>query len=195
MLNPVEPFSKGWDRLFLLSSVISVSLDPLFFYLPVVNEDKKCLFMDGKLGTVAIILRSVMDGLCIISVACRVFVPPENKRGNPATDAWSMTRSYFPSSFLLVEILAVLPLPQALGALWYFLAIERETACWLRACANTTNAGGSGSGSSLSLGATIYAARFAANALHARKARVAAERVPPILPQKPAEPDVTDEEL
>ncbi|OMO99630.1 hypothetical protein CCACVL1_03699 [Corchorus capsularis] len=202
----------GWafhGTIFLLSSVISVSLDPLFFYLPVVNEDKKCLFMDGKLGTVAIILRSVMDGLCIISVACRVFVPYKNKRGNPTTDAWSMARSYFPSSFLLVEILAVLPLPQilvlviipivrdvkfldamnslaiivicqsiprilriyapfkrdgrtsdklaeaawakaacnlllymlaghALGALWYFLAIERETACWLRACANTS---------------------------------------------------------
>ncbi|OMO50055.1 cyclic nucleotide-gated ion channel 1 [Corchorus olitorius] len=54
-------------------------------------------------------------------------------------------------------------------------------------------------GSSPSLGATIYASRFAANALRAlrrnktRKARVA-ERVPPILLQKPAEPDFTAEE-
>ncbi|XWS48528.1 hypothetical protein CRYUN_Cryun13aG0085700 [Craigia yunnanensis] len=54
-------------------------------------------------------------------------------------------------------------------------------------------------GSSPSLGATIYASRFAANALRAlrrnrtRKARVS-ERVPPILLQKPAEPDFTAEE-
>ncbi|KAL4339221.1 hypothetical protein GQ457_08G033650 [Hibiscus cannabinus] len=54
-------------------------------------------------------------------------------------------------------------------------------------------------GSSPSLGATIYASRFAANALRAlrknrsRKARLT-ERVPPILLQKPAEPDFTAEE-
>jgi len=55
-------------------------------------------------------------------------------------------------------------------------------------------------GSSPSLGATIYASRFAANALrllrrnNTRKARVA-ERISPILLQKPAEPDFTSEEL
>ncbi|XP_010113162.2 cyclic nucleotide-gated ion channel 1, partial [Morus notabilis] len=54
-------------------------------------------------------------------------------------------------------------------------------------------------GSSPSLGATIYASRFAANALRlirrsgTRKARVP-ERIPPMLLQKPAEPDFTAEE-
>ncbi|KAH9677298.1 cyclic nucleotide-gated ion channel 1 [Citrus sinensis] len=54
-------------------------------------------------------------------------------------------------------------------------------------------------GSSPSLGATIYASRFAANALRlirrnsTRKTRVP-ERVPPMLLQKPAEPDFTVEE-
>lgn len=56
-----------------------------------------------------------------------------------------------------------------------------------------------GGGSSPSLGATIYASRFAANALRAlrskgsRKARIP-ERIPPMLLQKPAEPDFTAEE-
>jgi len=54
-------------------------------------------------------------------------------------------------------------------------------------------------GSSPSLGATIYASRFAANALTllrrngAKKGRVA-ERLPPMLFQKPAEPDFTADE-
>lgn len=54
-------------------------------------------------------------------------------------------------------------------------------------------------GSSPSLGATIYASRFAANALRAlrrnvtRKARLP-ERISPILLQKPAEPDFTAED-
>lgn len=56
-----------------------------------------------------------------------------------------------------------------------------------------------GASSSPSLGATIYASRFAANALRAlrnkssRRARVP-ERLPPILLQKPTEPDFTSEE-
>ena len=56
-----------------------------------------------------------------------------------------------------------------------------------------------GTGSSPSLGATIYASRFAANALRAlrrnstRKARIP-DRVPPMLLQKPAEPDFTAED-
>lgn len=58
---------------------------------------------------------------------------------------------------------------------------------------------GNTSGNSPSLGATIYASRFAANALRAsrytdpQKARLL-KRVPPMLLQKPAEPDFTAEE-
>lgn len=56
-----------------------------------------------------------------------------------------------------------------------------------------------GGGSSPSLGATIYASRFAANALRAlrhntaKKARMT-DRISPILLQKPAEPDFTAED-
>ncbi|PIA49042.1 hypothetical protein AQUCO_01300115v1 [Aquilegia coerulea] len=56
-----------------------------------------------------------------------------------------------------------------------------------------------GGGSSPSLGATIYASRFAANALRAirrsgtRKARLQ-ERLPPMMLQKPAEPDFAAED-
>ncbi|KAE8077860.1 hypothetical protein FH972_016379 [Carpinus fangiana] len=53
-------------------------------------------------------------------------------------------------------------------------------------------------GSSPSLGATIYASRFAANALRALRRNNTRKRVPerisPILLQKPAEPDFTSEE-
>ncbi|GJX43369.1 cyclic nucleotide-gated ion channel 1 [Tanacetum coccineum] len=54
-------------------------------------------------------------------------------------------------------------------------------------------------GSSPSLGATIYASRFAANALRAlrrngaRKARIP-EKLPPLMLQKPSEPDFTAED-
>lgn len=61
------------------------------------------------------------------------------------------------------------------------------------------NALAKGGGSSPSLGATIYASRFAANALRllrrngTRKGRLP-ERISPMLLQKPAEPDFTAED-
>lgn len=114
ILNPLGPFSGVWDTLFLLSSVIAMSLDPLFFYLPVVNEDKKCLFMDRKLGIAAMVLRSVLDGLYIIYVFCRVLSPAEDKGGNSSRDGGNTApaREYFLSGCFLVDIIAVLPLPQ-----------------------------------------------------------------------------------
>ncbi|XP_022723775.1 cyclic nucleotide-gated ion channel 1-like [Durio zibethinus] len=112
ILNPLGPFSSWWDTLFLLSSVIAISLDPLFFYLPVVNEDKKCLFMDRKLGIAAMVLRSLLDGLYIIYVTCRVLSPCANKRGNSSRDAWAIARGYFLLRLFLIDIISVLPLPQ-----------------------------------------------------------------------------------
>ncbi|OMP08620.1 Cyclic nucleotide-binding-like protein [Corchorus olitorius] len=53
------------------------------------------------------------------------------------------------------------------------------------------------SSSSPSLGATLYASKFAANALrtlrHSQSTRLP-QRLPPLLPQKPAEPDFTAED-
>ncbi|KAK9949325.1 hypothetical protein M0R45_004854 [Rubus argutus] len=41
--------------------VIAVTVDPLFFYLPIIDENKKCIGMDTKLRNVALIFRSVTD--------------------------------------------------------------------------------------------------------------------------------------
>ncbi|XVF10035.1 hypothetical protein REPUB_Repub07fG0149100 [Reevesia pubescens] len=163
--------------------------------------------MDRNLGIAAMVLRSVTDGLYIISLSCQVCFPRVKERGNSSRDAWTIAKGYFLSHRFLVDIIAVLPLPQvvvlvvipmmrdvsfldamkmltivvicqsiprilriyplfkrdkrtsgtlaeavwakaasnfflymlaghAIGALWYFLAIERETTCWQKACAN-----------------------------------------------------------
>ncbi|KAB1206230.1 Cyclic nucleotide-gated ion channel 1 [Morella rubra] len=47
--------------IFLISSVIGVSLDPFLFQSPVIKEDKKCLSFDKRLYITAIIVRSVTD--------------------------------------------------------------------------------------------------------------------------------------
>ncbi|GLT45919.1 hypothetical protein SLA2020_197140 [Shorea laevis] len=213
ILNPLGSYCEQWNRIFLLSTVIALSLDPVFFYIIVVNEDNKCLFLDTKLGITAIVLRSVIDCFYIICIACRLqtdlFAPLLHIRDNTGRNCWKIVRRYLLSWFFPIDILAVLPLPQVvilliiptmkrlrfldamdvlkfvvifqyvprvlriyplfkrdkrtsgilaeaawanaafnlflymlaghvLGAVWYFLAIEREATCWRKACGNQT---------------------------------------------------------
>ena len=116
-LNPEGKFLQMWNAMFIMSCVIAVSTDPLFFYLPVINEDKKCLALDTKLKIIAICLRSVTDLIHLLNMIFQFLCPYIDeatlKLGitKVVTDAWSIAKRYLLSYFLF-DILAILPLPQ-----------------------------------------------------------------------------------
>ncbi|KAI3704841.1 hypothetical protein L1987_75070 [Smallanthus sonchifolius] len=116
-LNPQGKFLQKWNKIFVLSCVIAVSVDPLFFYIPIVKDDKKCLDLDNKLQITASVLRSFTDIFYIVHIIFQFrtgFIPPSSRvfgRGVLVEDAWEIAKRYL-SSYFLVDILAVLPLPQ-----------------------------------------------------------------------------------
>lgn len=116
-LNPQGKFLQKWNKIFVLSCVIAVSVDPLFFYIPLVKDDKKCLDLDTKLQITASVLRSFTDIFYIVHIIFQFrtgFIPPSSRvfgRGVLVEDAWEIAKRYM-SSYFLVDILAVLPLPQ-----------------------------------------------------------------------------------
>ncbi|XP_024173853.1 cyclic nucleotide-gated ion channel 1-like [Rosa chinensis] len=66
ILNPHdddEPkiFFPMWDVIFMISCAIAVFLDPLYSYIPVVDEDRTCYFWDQKLMWTFLGLRSAVD--------------------------------------------------------------------------------------------------------------------------------------
>ncbi|KAK2654293.1 hypothetical protein Ddye_014149 [Dipteronia dyeriana] len=191
-LDPVRPL-RNWISLMLC--VMSISMDPLFFYIPVIKMDKNCLDLDTKLGVIACVFRSVIDIFYIIHIVYYIGFKP--RPPDILDDSGHYNSPY-------IELLAVLPLPQVVimiivlkmsltnfleamnvlkyfvllqfvprvfriyplfkkatssrlvtevtwakgafnlylyvisghvfGALWYFLAIERETECWKKVC-------------------------------------------------------------
>ncbi|CAA2966289.1 cyclic nucleotide-gated ion channel 1 [Olea europaea subsp. europaea] len=210
ILDPQGPFLQKWNKIFVLSCFLAVSLDPLFFYIPVINDDDKCLDLDKKLETTVSILRSFTDIFYLIHIIFQFrtgFIAPSSRvfgRGVLVEDAWEIAKGYL-SSYFLIDILAVLPLPQVvilivipklsgarslntknllkfvvilqyiprvlrvyplykevtrtsgiltetawagaafnlflymlashvIGAFWYLISIERESACWQEAC-------------------------------------------------------------
>ncbi|KAK7320865.1 hypothetical protein VNO77_30751 [Canavalia gladiata] len=117
ILDPQGPFLQKWNKIFVLLCVIAVSLDPLFFYVPVIDDEKKCLSLDSKMEITATVLRSFSDVFYIIHMILQFrtgFIAPSSRvfgRGVLVEDSWAIARRYL-SSYFLIDILAILPLPQ-----------------------------------------------------------------------------------
>lgn len=117
ILDPQGAFLQKWNKIFVLSCVIAISLDPLFFYVPVINDQRKCLDWDRGMEITASVLRWFTDIFYIIHIIFEFrtgFIAPSSRvfgRGVLVEDPWAIARRYL-STYFLIDILAVLPLPQ-----------------------------------------------------------------------------------
>ena len=107
LIDPWEYSLRMWDRIFLVSCVIGVLIDPLFLYIPVINEEYKCLRKDERMMIVAIVIRSITDLAYILQMAVRV-----GSALKMAKKLHSSIWTGLPWSYLLLDILAILPFPQ-----------------------------------------------------------------------------------
>ncbi|XP_019191070.1 PREDICTED: cyclic nucleotide-gated ion channel 1-like [Ipomoea nil] len=117
MHDPQGPFLQRWNRIFVIACILAATVDPLFFYIPVVDDQNKCLGLDRTLEITACILRSVFDFFYIFHIILQFrtgFVPPSSRvfgRGDLIVDPSAIAKRYF-FSYFFIDILAVLPLPQ-----------------------------------------------------------------------------------
>ncbi|KAA8520739.1 hypothetical protein F0562_014989 [Nyssa sinensis] len=119
ILDPQGSFLQTWNKIFVVSCVIAVSLDPLFFYIPVIDGQKKCLNLDKKLEITACVLRSFIDIFYILHILFQFrtgYIDPSSRvfgRGELIEDPYAIAKRYLSLHFI-VDVLSVLPLPQVL---------------------------------------------------------------------------------
>ncbi|KAG6429468.1 hypothetical protein SASPL_107519 [Salvia splendens] len=117
ILDPQGSFLQKWNKVFVLLCVVAVSLDPLFFYIPIINGDKRCLELDWKLELIVSVLRSFTDIFYLIHIMFQFrtgFICPSSRvfgRGVLVENSWEIAKRYL-ASYFIIDILAVLPLPQ-----------------------------------------------------------------------------------
>lgn len=117
IFDPQDKFLLTWNKFFVVSCILAVSVDPLFFYLPIFDQSKTCLGIDRKLAVITTTLRTVIDSFYLIHMALQfrtAYIAPSSRvfgRGelviNPAQIAKRYLRWYF-----IIDFLSVLPLPQ-----------------------------------------------------------------------------------
>eukprot|EP00250_Pteridium_aquilinum_P019839 c24595_g1_i3 orf=228-1937(+) len=129
-----DPRGKAWLRwnsVFLFSCLAALFIDPLFFYLPVVNSSKVCLSIDSRLAIVITVLRTITDifHLVHIGVLFRTgfIITSSNALGRRelVSDPVKIAKRYLSRHFIL-DFVAVLPLPQIV--IWLVIPAMQGTA-------------------------------------------------------------------
>ncbi|KAG5543279.1 hypothetical protein RHGRI_016126 [Rhododendron griersonianum] len=91
--------------------VLAIFFDYLVFYIPVIDDDKKCLGLDENLQTAAIVWRTIFDVFYIIHMIFQF----RTRFNVPSASEIALRYSCWD---FLMDVLAVLPLPQV-----FFLSI------------------------------------------------------------------------
>jgi cyclic nucleotide gated channel len=112
-----ELVQQRWNNMLPVFCVIALSLDPLFCYLLVVNNEKKCIGLDKTLGAMVIVVRFFVDFFYVLYIIYRfrasvvTLSSQSSREGELVPDtraiAWRYLLFYF-----LSDILVILPLPQ-----------------------------------------------------------------------------------
>jgi cyclic nucleotide gated channel, plant len=104
----------------VISCLVAVFVDPLFLYIPIIDSDNNCLYLDQTLEKAASILRFFTDIFYLLHMIFQFrtgFIAPSSRvfgRGVLVEDTFAIAKRYL-STFFLVDFLAVLPLPQVLA--------------------------------------------------------------------------------
>lgn len=110
----------------LMLLCVAVSIDPLFFYIPVINNEKKCLAIDKNLRAAALCLRALPDAafaLHSISSGFRLY---------PFVELYSVQVFVYSFASILVAVFLMLPIPQVRKRLTIlrFLYFIYSFDCW-----------------------------------------------------------------
>lgn len=117
ILDPDSDIVAYWNKIFLVTSLLALFIDPLYFFLPTVGGPA-CLTADGELRIFLTVLRSFADmfyWLHMIMKFRTAFIAPNTRifgRGDLVMDPHQIAMRYLKSDFF-IDLAATIPLPQA----------------------------------------------------------------------------------
>nr|XP_043633299.1 protein CNGC15b-like [Erigeron canadensis] len=118
ILDPRGLTIRKWNKVFLVACLVSLFVDPLFFYLPSIKENA-CIDIGFSLKVSLTIVRSVADLFYIIQIYVKfmtAYVAPSSRvfgRGELVIDTSKIAKRYITGD-LWIDFIAALPLPQML---------------------------------------------------------------------------------
>lgn len=116
ILDPRGPTIRKWNKIFLVACLVSLFLDPLFFFLPLVKDDE-CIDIGIPLEVALTVIRSLADAFYLVQIYIRfhtAYIAPPSLvfgRGELVIDSKKIALMYLRKDFW-IDLIAALPLPQ-----------------------------------------------------------------------------------
>ncbi|TXG58499.1 hypothetical protein EZV62_016328 [Acer yangbiense] len=129
VLDPRGSVISRWNKIFIVACLVSLFVDPLYFYLPSAKKDM-CIEVSIPLEITLTVVRSVADVFYFAQIFVRfhtAYVAPSSRvfgRGELIIDPQKIASKYLHKSFWF-DIWAALPLPQLL--VWAIIPHLRGT--------------------------------------------------------------------
>ncbi|XP_057983747.1 protein CNGC15b-like isoform X2 [Malania oleifera] len=130
IFDPRGPVISRWNKIFLVACLISLFVDPLYFYLPGV-KGHMCIDLCSSLEVALTVTRSMVDAFYMIQIYVRFhtgYVAPSSRvfgRGELVIDPSKIASRYLLKEFWL-DLLAAVPLPQYLLRLYLIFPLYSQ---------------------------------------------------------------------
>ncbi|XP_026403191.1 protein CNGC15b-like isoform X2 [Papaver somniferum] len=118
ILDPRGSLIHRWNKMFLIACLVSLFVDPLFFFIPGAKDDM-CIEVGLGLEIFLTVVRSLADVFYIVQIYVRfqtAYVAPSSRvfgRGELVIDSKKIAAKYLAKDFW-IDLVAALPLPQVL---------------------------------------------------------------------------------
>ncbi|XP_068332261.1 cyclic nucleotide-gated ion channel 17-like [Pyrus communis] len=131
ILDPGSEIMLQWNRVFIVSCLVALFVDPLYFYLPMLGGDANtyCVKTDLRLRIVVTCFRTIADIFYMLHVMIKfrtAYVAPSSRvfgRGELVMDPKKIAQRYIRSDFF-IDLIATLPLPQIV--IWFIIPATRS---------------------------------------------------------------------
>ncbi|WJX71911.1 hypothetical protein P8452_55851 [Trifolium repens] len=117
VMNPHTKVVQHWNQFLAITCIISIFVDPLFFFLIYVNEDDKCIVINWRMANILAVIRSITDIVYFLNILLQfrlAYISPESRvvgAGDLVDHPMKIALNYF-WGYLWLDLFVVLPLPQ-----------------------------------------------------------------------------------
>nr|XP_011467789.1 PREDICTED: probable cyclic nucleotide-gated ion channel 20, chloroplastic isoform X2 [Fragaria vesca subsp. vesca] len=117
VVNPDAKAVRRWNKFFVISCMVAVFVDPLFFFLLSAQQDEKCISVDWVFVILLVFFRTLTDFIYLLHMLLQfrlAYVAPGSRvvgTGEIVDKPYKIALNYLHGKFL-VDLIVVLPLPQ-----------------------------------------------------------------------------------
>ncbi|KAG5233817.1 cyclic nucleotide-gated ion channel family protein [Salix suchowensis] len=117
VVNPHNEVVQKWNKLFFISCLVAIFIDPLFFFLLWVQQENKCIVIDWPMTKTIVFFRSLTDLIYLLNILLQfrlAYVAPESRvvGAGELVDHPKKIAMHYIRGWFFIDLFVVLPLPQ-----------------------------------------------------------------------------------